>query len=640
MVHCLSHFQKYLFLVFAIATIASAPQALSSDSDLAEFLIQEAKDLQLSKHPTWLKLLHFKVKSRKSEVLSKEFFLSKEGSQDPDSELEATIRAYFLINNPDPDSANNNHPRCRFPARYYWLSQHLSLPEYSLEAFNCQSFEKWALLENVESVSLYLVSGYFGNPASTFGHSLLKLNTTTSDEELNLLDLTLNYGALVPENESTFFYILRGLTGGYQAGFSDQYLYTQDQVYTRTEFRDIWDYKLELSDYQRTLLILHLWEIIGKKFTYYFLKENCAYRLAELMELTLEEDFLNNARAWYIPVEIFHRLNDIDKKRRANGESGVIHSINPLPSSRRSLYHQINQLPEAEAEAADAIIQAGPNANYLSLEQFTVEERIEILDTVISYHQYRQVQEEPTPSADRLKAKDDALLARLRLPVRKSSKQTVPTPISPAFGNRPLMLGAGIARDSYNDSFIRLRWAGFSKESITPNPLEGGELVVLDTAIGIKDSGAFLDQLDFIRVAKINTSPIKIKGENSLSWQLRLGMKREEQNKSTADDWSFEFGVGRAWKIRDKVTLMAMTDVSAHTNGPNYRIYPHLSLNTQTRNLGVALFAGIENSTEHFDVKTVWGGRAQYHFSPNKALRLEFSNETATQSSLSAIWYW
>ena len=49
------------------------------------------------------------------------------------------------------------------------------------------------------------------NPASVFGHALLKLNTDQADDRAGLFDLTVNYGALVPENESAVQYIINGI---------------------------------------------------------------------------------------------------------------------------------------------------------------------------------------------------------------------------------------------------------------------------------------------------------------------------------------------------------------------------------------------------------------------------------------------
>ena len=279
----------------------------------------------------WLKLLHYDRHGQRSEIVSDDFFLSPTGKTAPAAELQATLAAYFESWPAD----TNLHVRCRFPARYFWLSQQIDLPGYVVREPRCGRLEKWAMLDRLRSVSLLLVSGYFGNPASTFGHALLRLNTGDADDP-NMLDVTINYGALVPENELMVLYVYRGLFGGYQSGFSDKYFYTEDLVYARKELRDFWVYELNLSDEQVRLLAFHLWEVIGKKFTYHFLTQNCAYRLAELLELVTDEPWLTNSRVWYLPVEMFHRLTTLDAARPGR----LVRSVLFIPSSQRELQHQ------------------------------------------------------------------------------------------------------------------------------------------------------------------------------------------------------------------------------------------------------------------------------------------------------------
>src|SRR5690606_36566789 len=99
----------------------------------------------------------------------------------------------------------------------------------------------------------------------------------------------------------------------------------------RTEFRDMWEYELALSEDELHLLAFHLWETVGKKFTYYFLNKNCAYRLAELTELATGKPLTTRSTVWYAPVELFHRLHD------ANTDEGapLFRSVRFIPSAQR-----------------------------------------------------------------------------------------------------------------------------------------------------------------------------------------------------------------------------------------------------------------------------------------------------------------
>jgi hypothetical protein len=623
------------FIVFWISFLLFAAHAQASSTDLDEILDQ-AERLGLAHHPTWLQLLHYERGSKRSTVLTDNFFLSPEGKTNPHAELLATIKAYFA-----PWGENvNEHARCRFPARYFWLSQQLSLPGYNLRDPKCQKLEKWALFDTVKSVSLFLVSGYFGNPASTFGHALIKFNTESPDDH-GLFDLTLNYGAMVPKNENVLRYVVQGLFGGYEAGFSDKYFYTQDLVYSRTEFRDIWDYRLALSDDQRTLLILHIWEIVGQKFNYYFLEKNCAYRLAELADLAIEEDILTHSHPWYIPEEMFHRLNDIDRARRESGGTPLIESVHYIPSSQRELHHRLKLLSPYELEVFNAILLEGINSLSIHLEKLTVDQKILVLDSLLAYQQYRLIAEGADSSHERRKAKDQILLARLRLPAHPVPPLEIRDLPSPADGTRSMEVGAGIAVESNKESFLRLHWSPFKKELVGQNSLEGDELVVLDLTAGIFRDGSrvFADRFDLIRILNLNTLSVKIGDENQWSWRLRVGMDRIEGNEGDEYDGIVSFGAGRAWKWNEPITGYGMVDLAAHTIDPYIRLRPHLGLKFDLGVIQTWLYFGMESVNYRAKFSEVWGGKMQCRLNERSAVHIEYSNENATLLSAGINWY-
>ena len=269
---------------------ACAPFAARAEVVDAAPYVARAQALHLAAQPHWLRLLHHKPGETRSEVTSPTFFLAADGRRDSQAELQATIIALLAPVGSTPDE----HARCRFPARFEWLQAQLDLP--SMVA-RCPAVEDWAEPATLRSVSVMMVSGFLGNPASSFGHSLLRLNHQDDSAGGRLLDLSFNFGARVPEHEPMVAYIARGLLGGYQSGFTSGSYYLQDQVYVRTEFRDVWEYELALTPAEKQRLAAHLWELSGQSFTYYFLTENCAYRLAELVTLA-------TGRATPIPEDV------------------------------------------------------------------------------------------------------------------------------------------------------------------------------------------------------------------------------------------------------------------------------------------------------------------------------------------------
>ncbi|WP_420208565.1 DUF4105 domain-containing protein [Candidatus Electronema sp. JC] len=588
----------------------------------------------LARHPTWLKLLHFDRESGQSEILSPDFFLASDGRQNAEAELRATLAAYAA---PWPEDGNS-HARCRFPARYFWLNQQLHLPDYQPVPAQCRALARWSLPEKTQSFSLFLVSGYLGNPASVFGHSLLKLNTKAQDDQAGLFDLTVNYGALVPEDEPVALYILRGLGGGYQAGFSDRYFYTQDLVYSRTEFRDIWDYELLLTDAQRTLLVLHLWEVLGKKFAYYFLDKNCAFRLAELLELVFDEPLLERAKFWYAPVETLHRLEDLDRQRRAAGQPGLIKSVRFIPSAQRRMRHQFSLLRPEEQAAARAVIRQGPDSLQEHLAELKPERQAEVADSLLAYANYRLTAEQPEPSAAAKAMKNRLLPARFLLPPSSGPLAEPPALPSPAAGDKPMLVSLGAAYDARQQAQLRLRWAPFIQESLGRNSLAGDELAVLDTSVSLggKEDALFLEQLDLIRIRKIKTNFMAEDGENPWSWQLRGGVAEDEGRY----DALLQFGIGWAWQISPQLTAYAMTDAAAHSVEPYLRLRPQLGLLAGNGGIKGRLLAGLATVNYEGDAQPFLSAELQAGLSAQTALCISVEQAERTALTAELKWFW
>ncbi|MCI5142027.1 MAG: DUF4105 domain-containing protein [Candidatus Electrothrix sp. ATG1] len=431
-------------------------------------------------------------------------------------------------------------------------------------------------------------------------------------------------------------YIVNGIAGGYQAGFSDRYFYTQDLVYSRTEFRDIWDYELQLSNEQKKFLIYHLWEILGKKFTYYFFDKNCSFRLAELLELILEEPLLENARIWYAPVETFHRLEEIDRFRKEAGRSGLIRSVRFVPSVQRTLYHQFGLLEAKEKEAVHTVIRDGTNVLRESLQQVGDKGQPEVLDTLLAYYNYRLVAEAPDPNQEILQNKKELLLARLRLPPRAAPLDEVPERESPARGNPPLLTGLGIGYTSSRNAYLRLHLAPFVQESVGQNSLGGDELAVLDTVAGISEEGVFVDRFDLLRIRKLKTNHALIHEKNPWSWQLRTGVESVERDGAAEQDLFFRFGAGRARKLSNNITAYALLEASAHTEQPHARLFPHIGVLTDFGWVKSRIYGGASLSYQDH-LEAMYGIELQYDISACSALSLLGGKD---QIAVELKWYW
>ena len=246
----------------------------ASSNELAVFLSlwKQARELKLSRHPYWLKLLHFYSIgetvgqwSFKSDIVSPSFFLSPLGKTNPAEELKSTLKALLVPVSDKPDQ----HARCKFIARFQWLRSQLDFPK--LTEMTCPLFERWANLKEATGISIVFVSSFLKNPASTFGHLLIKFNSSNRNFGHSLLRPTLNFGAIVNTDDNPFTYALRGIFGGYKARFTDERFYNFNHVYGENELRDLWEYPLHFSKEQYHRITFHALELLQNvQFNYFF----------------------------------------------------------------------------------------------------------------------------------------------------------------------------------------------------------------------------------------------------------------------------------------------------------------------------------------------------------------------------------
>jgi hypothetical protein len=132
--------------------------------------------------------------------------------------------------------------------------------------------------------SIVFSSYYINGPASTFGHTLLRLHKQKAGTQQELLDLGINFSAMVPEGTNPVAYALLGLMGGFQGRFSSVPYYFKIREYTDFESRDLWTYELNLSRSEIDDLVDHIWELGPSYLNYWFFTENCSYLVFSILE--------------------------------------------------------------------------------------------------------------------------------------------------------------------------------------------------------------------------------------------------------------------------------------------------------------------------------------------------------------------
>ncbi len=437
-----------LFLCLAVFSIllpaGGAASGTAPDGYLGE-LQRLAQEKGLARARTWEVLLHYKPAGSgiKSLVDDPRFFNAPNGSRDPEAELSATLASFFRTDVKEDEE----HPQCRFIARYTWLNEQLGFDPARLPKASCAKFDKALAAVNPRSVVLVFPNTLLNLPSSMFGHTLLRINTAYQSD---LLSHAVNYAAITGDSLG-LFYVFKGIFGFYHGRYSNLPYYEKVQEYSDLEHRDIWEYHLNLTPDEAYRVFLHIWEMKDFYANYYFFDQNCSFNLLFLIEagrpsLRLTDEFYGKSRFWVIPVDTV----------RAAQKFGIVDRVTYRPSRATKILRIAKEMDDGLVRMSYDIADAKrPPGDALS-SGLDAEQKREVLDLSTELTQYR-FSKRKLDKAQYEKQFLDILAARSTLGVFPADAYPVAMPVQPDQGHRSgrFRMGGGYRTDTW---FTEVEW--------------------------------------------------------------------------------------------------------------------------------------------------------------------------------------
>ncbi len=437
----------HLYIALLLFVLLLSPASQVGASELPENaylveLIDKGLQAKLAGEREWHLLLHYRKNlfgGYTSEQDDPGFFMSPNGKTDPQAELDATLKQFFS----DELIGRSKQPaQCAFIARYHWLRERLQLDDSRLPTMACERFDRWFADFEAQSITLIFPSAFLNNPASMFGHTLLRVDQRSQTDNTRILAYTINYAADVPP-DAGMAYPIRGIFGGYRGFFSTIPYYLKVQEYRDIENRDIWEYRLNFTEHQVRRLLMHAWELGNASFDYFFFKENCSYHLLALLDyadptLHLTDEFL----FWTVPA---------DTVRLIAAKPGLVSDIAYRPSRSNVIRRKRESLPLGEKELAHRITQDIGELTSPTFVQLGLARQAFLLDLASDYLRYRIDTTDSTPPE--LKERNRAVLtARSQLRIPSEEFKVVPFAKQPELGHKTsrASLGSGWRN---NDTF-------------------------------------------------------------------------------------------------------------------------------------------------------------------------------------------
>ncbi|MBJ8440916.1 Lnb N-terminal periplasmic domain-containing protein [Acinetobacter junii] len=486
----------------------------SVETDIQNYL-KIAEQKQLHQDITWQRLM-YADQSQKSEVAYDGYFYAKDGKNNLKNELQTDVKALFI------NSAENQSIRCKFPARSQWLIQQLNIDTEKLPIVKCPEFDQWINQIKPHKATLIYATDFMGNPSSMFGHTLLRLDPK-DQKQLNLVSYAVNYAATV-SGEDNWSYAWKGLTGQYPGEYSLMPYYRKVKEYGDFESRDLWEYELNLTPEETRFLVEHIWEMQHVSFPYYFVSDNCAYRLLGLIDLVRPNlDLKKQFNYAAIPIETLKAVDQQD----------LVKEVVYRPALETQLLSQAKQHGTPLAKVAHQVAFQDVGKAQPLLEKYNQHDQAKILEMAYDdlYLQYisRQV------DADFAQPQLRQLLAeRSQIDVEKQRQEPERPKKQPVEGHHARNLSVNVG-ELQGQKFIELGHRQAYHDLIDP---QGGyrlgtQLLFLDGNIQYRDDQLKLEHLDLLTVNSYNPiQPFK----SPITWGFNLGWKQEALDQGNFSD--------------------------------------------------------------------------------------------------------
>lgn len=461
----------------------------------------------LAQSDQWLALLHIKPHESASDLQSyvddRTFFLAADGAINPESELLASINAL----------KTDKKTQCRFPARTQLLLSHIDGLANDISDVECTEYNTWLKQLNTSSVVLVFAATQLNSPSSMYGHTFLRFDPENVEQHSTYLSYALNFGATVSDDDTGFLYAARGITGGYPGNFAANPYFEKIKEYNRLENRDLWEYKLNLTQDEINTMLAHMWELQGINFDYYFFDENCSFRLLELLDVARPGlKLVDKFPVTTIPLDTVRIID----------EAGLVSDVFYRESILTELEGQLAQLSQSEKALVLAL---SKNEALLTSNQFTaltIDKQQIVVDSAYRYLRYQNT----------FNGRQEDITRRSFLLLRHINKNTVDikrniiTPVRPDKGHKTKMWSAGLGERD-DQSYLQLQYRGSYHDLLDPSAgyYSGMSLNMVNVIARVyRDDKLKLEKAELLDIISLST-----RNDFFTPWSWKANVSIEQQ---------------------------------------------------------------------------------------------------------------
>ena len=553
--------------VFFVADAYRVPDLyagqMPGDCEILDYkaeVLKSAREKELHEKHYWHVLVHYKKSlfGFKSIIDDPKFFLAVNGRTNPEAELLATIRAFFET--PGSEGDEKETAACRFVARFEWIKEQLALDLSRMPVPGCTEFDAFMVENAPKSATLAFPTSHINSPASMFGHTLLTIETK---DKTHLLAYSVSYAA---ETDETFgpAFAIKGLFGLYRGYFSVLPYYVKLQQYNDLDHRDIWEYRLNLTETEIRRMMLHIreWDTIGCR--YYFFTKNCSYLLYLLLEVARPSvNLTDEAAMWVIPLDSIRQIR----------KAGLISDeVVYRPSKTTKINHLASLMSGNGRDIAISLATEDNDAfSYETFGETGFPDREKMLVCELAAEYVRYLYTKGSISRETYRNRYLKILnirSRLGLP-EAEALYSIETPLPPDQGHGSARLAGGTVIFDGDGFFeLRLRPAYHHIMDYPGGYVKNSQIIFADTVLRYDmGSGTLrLERFDLIDIVSISPRNHFFK---PLSWKVSTGLKRVVTGDAGGRSLVYQLnpGSGFAFDLGSLGVAYAMLETAANFGG-------------------------------------------------------------------------
>ncbi len=494
-------------LVSSTAPIKTEYATNKFNLDRTQKYIGQAQSEKLWTTTKWLKLNQYtKTLFGYESAFRGPLFLDATGYRSPKEELLKSIEVLFSESK-DYTEKFKRHPQCQFLARTRWLKKVLFVDAKDL--VDCKERDSWKKELNAQAVSLIFASADLGNPASSFGHTFLKVLNPQNAKNKDLIDYGVNYAA--DADETDMLYAMKGLFGFYGGRFTMLPYHQKQREYINLEGRDIWEYQLNLTPEETDELVDHLLEFENSTAPYFFFDDNCSYRLLRSIEVVRPElNLASQFKYFVIPI---------DTVKKVVAENNLVIAKKFKKSVKTDYLESYVDLNVEQKTAVKDVIQ-----NKLDLEKtkFTPKEKAEVYETAMKYYAIQSFKD----GKDYENEKYNLSVNRAVLGAVTQQKQTeVPFAPDQSHDSSAVYLGGGYNQKSETNFYsFKFRHAFHDLEQVDLGTVKFSHVEIAGFDFRYDEDRKKTTLHDFTFVRLVNTNPAN-ELEQNISWKIHAHLQ-------------------------------------------------------------------------------------------------------------------